>query len=126
MRSTEEWIGKTDDQAIPLRVRARVFELKRGRCHRCKRKIGVGDRWTCEHMIAIENGGENRESNLDVTCDWCLPIKNRKDAATKRKGTKVRYAHMGLRPEPTIRSRGFAKRSPQRTATRPVEKGMGS
>jgi 5-methylcytosine-specific restriction protein A len=109
MRAVEEWIGETDDTDIPPRVRARVFEAKKGRCHRCGRKIMAGDKWTCEHLIAIENGGQNRESNLDVTCHWCLPIKNREDAAAKKKSTKVRYAHLGIKQKAgrKIQSRGF-------------------
>lgn len=111
MRSVDEWVGKDDDDPIPPRVRARVFERFKGRCHNCTRKIAAGEAWTCEHMIAIANGGANREGNLNITCDWCLPIKNKADAAIKKKGTKVRYRHLGIKPKKgrPIQSRGFGR-----------------
>jgi 5-methylcytosine-specific restriction protein A len=64
-RSTEEWIGKTDDETPPPRVRLRVFDGAAGRCHLCGRKIGAGEYWQCDHVVAICNGGSNRESNLN-------------------------------------------------------------
>jgi 5-methylcytosine-specific restriction protein A len=114
-RSVELWVGKTDDAVAPPRVRARVFEAKQGRCHKCGRKIGPADKWTLEHLIAISNGGRNAEDNLDVTCDWCLPIKNAGDASIKKHGTQVRYRHMGIkaksgRPLAGTRSSGVRKR----------------
>lgn len=67
-RSTPEWIGATDDSAIPARVRLRVFERHEGRCHISGRKIMPGDLWDLDHVIALCNwtgeGHGNRESNL--------------------------------------------------------------
>lgn len=63
-RSIPEWHGATPDSAIPPRVRARVFEANGGICHVSGRKIAAGELWDCEHVIALINGGENRESNL--------------------------------------------------------------
>lgn len=97
MRSVPEWIGKNDDQQPPPRVRLRVFELHNGQCHRCTRKIQPGERWTLEHLIAIINGGQNRESNLCLTCDWCLPLKNAQDVSEKSKVYRVKKRHRGLR-----------------------------
>lgn len=96
-RSVPEWIGATPDTAVPDRVRVRVFEAKDGRCHSCGRKIGAGERWTCEHVVALINGGENREKNLDVTCDWCLPAKNAADVAVKSKSYRVKKRRLGIR-----------------------------
>lgn len=101
-RSVEEWIGATPDTPVPPRVRLRVFEAKHGRCHRCTRNIAAGEAWTCEHMIAIINGGENRERNLDVTCSWCLPAKNAEDVAEKSKVARVRRRHAGIKKPRTI------------------------
>lgn len=124
-RSVPEWIGRTDDTAAPPRVRARVFERCNGRCHRCGRKINAGEKWTLEHLIAIINGGRNAESNLSVTCDWCLPVKNAEDVAIKAKSAKVRQAHIGIRPAPKMRGQGFRKAPPQRSASRPLSKRVG-
>lgn len=97
MRSVPEWIGKTDDQAPPPRVRVRVFERHNGRCHQCSRKIAPGDKWTLEHVKALVNGGENRESNLAITCSWCLPGKNAEDVAEKARVYRKRAKHIGAK-----------------------------
>lgn len=96
-RSVPEWRGRTDDTAAPPRVRLRVFERAEGRCHRCERKIGAGEGWTLEHLLAISRGGENRENNLGVTCDWCLPQKNAEDVAAKAKIARVAKKHRGAK-----------------------------
>ena len=59
--------------------RARVFADRDGKCHRCKRKLGPGDKWILEHLIALENGGTNEADNLEVTCSWCEPEKTAED-----------------------------------------------
>lgn len=124
-RSTEEWVAKHDDQAIPPRVRMRVFTAKSGKCHRCSRKIGAGEPWTCEHLIAIINGGANRESNLDVTCCFCLPVKNAEDVAEKSRVYRKAAKNIGIDLRPSrkrIQSRGFDKSSGQRSASRPLNR----
>lgn len=102
-RKVPEWIGKTPDTPAPPRVRLRVFDRCDGRCHRCNRKVAAGEKWTLEHLMAIILGGANRENNLGVTCDWCLPIKNAEDVAKKAKVARVRGKHLGLnRPKSTL------------------------
>lgn len=108
MRSVEEWIGKNDDSQVPPRVKLRVWERFAGKCHKCARKIPAGEAWTCEHMIALINKGPNRESNLNITCGWCLPVKNAEDVAEKSKVARVRKKHLGLvKAKRTIGGRRF-------------------
>lgn len=102
-RSVPEWIAVTPDTPVPDRVRVRVFEAKGGCCHACGRKIRAGDKWTCEHLVALINGGENREGNLGVTCLWCLPGKNSADVAEKSRVYKRRRSHLGIKKRRTIR-----------------------
>lgn len=102
-RRVKEWIAKHDDQAVPPRVRLRVFDAKSGKCHKCGRKVHAGEPWTCEHLIALINGGQNRESNLDVTCCNCLPEKNAADVAEKSKVADIRKKHLGI----ASKGRGF-------------------
>lgn len=105
-RSVPEWVGRDDDTAAPPRVRLRVFERCEGKCGQCGRKIRTGEGWTLEHLIALVNGGENRERNLGVTCDWCLPVKNAADVAQKAKSARIRQKHLGIdKPK----SRGLSK-----------------
>ena len=97
-RSVAEWVGKTDDTAAPPRVRLRVFEACKGRCGICDRVIRAGEAWTLEHVIALCNGGENREANLDITCCNCVKGKNATDAAEKSKVADTRKKHILPKP----------------------------
>lgn len=102
-RSVEEWRGKTDDVAIPPRVIDRVWTRCGSRCHKCTREHQGEGGWIIEHLIALTNGGEHREANLCLTCPWCLPVKNREDAAIKKKGSRVRKKHRGIALKTTSR-----------------------
>lgn len=95
-RAVAEWVGKSDDDPVPPRVRARVWERFDGRCHRCTRKILVGEKWTCEHLTAIINKGPNREGNLTLTCSNCLPAKNAEDVAEKKIVARIKAKHLGI------------------------------
>lgn len=95
-RSVPEWHGRDDDEPVPPRIRLRVFERKQGRCHACTRKITAGEKWTCEHIVALVNGGRNAESNLGLTCKNCLADKNAADLAEKAMIYRKRAKHLGL------------------------------
>jgi len=113
MRTVPEWRGKTDDSPIPPRVKARVFLAYDGKCHWSGRKIGAGDDWDCDHVLALANGGHNRESNLAPILRG-KPHKEKTaiDVAIKSKTARVRAKHLGIFPKPKVKlqSRGFAKR----------------
>ncbi len=96
-RSVPEWIGKTDDERVPIRVKLRVF-LRQGRlCGECG--FAIRGRFVCDHRIAIINGGENRESNLQAIHEHCdRTVKTPRDVAEKAKTYKVQQAHLGLKP----------------------------
>jgi 5-methylcytosine-specific restriction protein A len=119
-RSVEAWAGKTDDSAIPPRVRLRVWDREQGKCHRCARKIPVGDAWIIEHRIALINGGANAEPNLCLSCSWCKPLKDAEDVAEKAATYRVRSKHVLPAKKSNWQSRGFPKRPPQHTATKPL------
>lgn len=121
-RELPEWIGKSDDTPAPPRVRLRVWDRCEGKCHRCARKIPVGDKWILEHLIALINGGENRETNLCLTCSWCKPVKDAEDVAVKSKTAAVRSAHVLPRQPSRLTGPGFQKRERQNSATRKTEK----
>lgn len=96
-RSSAEWIGKTDDTMIPERVKLRIYERAKGLCQRCGRKLFPGH-WDCDHTVALINGGENRESNLQALCDNpCHSGKTREDVKIKAITYRKKKAHIGLR-----------------------------
>ena len=97
MRSVPEWIGKHDDQPVPAHVQARIFETHHGVCHVSGRKIRPGEKWEVEHIIALCNGGEHRESNLAPALVQPHREKTARDRKIKAKNDRVRCKHLGIR-----------------------------
>lgn len=108
MRQTEEWIATNDDQTIPARVKVRVFEKYNGTCYLSGIKIMPGDKWECEHIIALSNGGEHRESNLAPAFAVPHKEKTKSDMKIKAKIARVRKRHLGIKKKGwTIPGRRF-------------------
>jgi hypothetical protein len=102
-RSLPEWIGASDDSAVPPRVRVRIFDRYEGRCQcGCNRKIMAGERWDAEDTIAIINGGQRRESNLKPWLSEHHPKKTKLDVAEKSRVYRKRSNHLGLKKPRTI------------------------
>lgn len=104
-RSVPEWIGKTPDTAVPPRVRLRVFEKYKGVCYLSGRKIGPADKWDLEDIVALINGGENRESNKAPALKDAHKIKTAKDVAEKSKVARIRSKHLGIKSPSTFPKR---------------------
>lgn len=102
MRSVEEWVGKTDDTAIPPRVRLRVFEKYNGVCYLSGVKIRPGDKWEIEHVQALCNGGEHRESNMAPAIVAAHKDKTAADRREKAKNDRVRKRHLGIKKPRSI------------------------
>lgn len=114
-REVPEWIGKTPDTPIPPRVRLRVFEAYGGRCHWSGQKIKPGDQWDVDHVVALINGGENRESNLaPILRGKPHKEKTAADVAVKSKVARMKAKHLGTWPKSraAIKSRGFPSSRP--------------
>ncbi len=114
-RAVPEWIGKTPDTPIPARVRLRVFDKFDGICHWSTRKINVGDIWHVDHVLALCNGGENRESNLaPILAGNVHAKKTYEDVKQKARSDQIRKKHLGInkpkRPMPGSRASGLKKR----------------
>jgi 5-methylcytosine-specific restriction endonuclease McrA len=113
-RSVEEWIGKTDDTAVPPHVRLRVLLRFDRRCQECTNKIS-NKRWICDHRTALINGGENRETNLGPIHEACDKTKTAVDVALKSAVYRKTAKGVGIslrkgRPMPGSRGSGFRKR----------------
>lgn len=114
-REVEEWRGASSDTPVPPRVRLRVYLRDKGVCRECGRKLGPADKPECDHIVAICNGGQNRERNLRTLCNWCHAAKSRKDVAEKSRTAHVLSKHVGIkrastRPMPGSRASGIRKR----------------
>lgn len=93
-RTVPEWIGKTDDSAIPVRVKLRVHAAAEGVCAKCSVEATTGQ---YDHAIPLIIGGENRESNLQFLCVPCHKAKTKLDVKLKAKVARVRKRHLGLK-----------------------------
>jgi len=83
MRSLPEWIGKTDDDPIPPRVKLRVFEKAGKQCSLCGILLVGRMLPEFDHRVALINGGKNRESNIVCVCSGCHRNKTKKDVREK-------------------------------------------
>ena len=98
-RAVKPWVGKTDDTPAPRRVRLRVFDAQGGLCADCGVKLGPFNPWDLDHIIALINGGENIEANLQALCKGCHRGKTAKDVATKSKDRRIRAKHISAAPK---------------------------
>lgn len=121
-RTVEEWRGKTPDEPFPPRVRLRILLRHDRKCADCGRLIRGGMKWTADHIIAIINGGENRERNGQPLCEFCTKPKDAADAAAKSKTADVQKSHYGIkerkRPFPGSRDDKYRKRMSGRVERR--------
>ena len=107
-RTVKEWVGDTDEQRAPPRVRARIFDRAGGKCHLCGQPI-VGKKWALDHVKALINGGENRETNLAPVHIACHAEKTAQDVAEKARIAAKRRKHIGIVDTPKMQGRPFPK-----------------
>lgn len=98
-RSVDEWIGKTDDTPLPPRVRVRLFDAAGGCCAECGIQIRPGNGPAYDHIIALINGGQNRETNFQVLCIPCHSAKTAVDVAEKSAVYEKKAKHLGAKPK---------------------------
>lgn len=92
-------------------------------CETCGAELKAGN-IRYEHVQADGLGGEPTLENCKVHCRNCASDKDKIDNAIMAKADAQLKRAFGLRPiaKRKLRSKGFAKAPPQRTATRPVER----
>lgn len=113
MRTVEFWVGKTDDSKIPDRVKLRIWLRCEGRCHLTGLKIGRGDAYDFDHIIALCNGGRHSEDNLAPALRAKHREKTAADVAERAKTDRIRKRDIGLtkpsRPMPCGKASPFKK-----------------
>lgn len=97
MRTIKEWIGKTDDTAIPARVKIRIIARQSNKCFLSGIEFRPGDKIEFDHATALWLGGENRESNLRAVLADKHKEKTRAEAPIKAKVQRMREKHHGIR-----------------------------
>lgn len=117
-RALPEWISRNDDTPVPPRVRLRVYDRFGSICHICELPIKTSETWHADHVKALIEGGQNRESNLAPAHAHCNLAKANGEKSRKAKVQRTRQKHTGaIRPKGQIKSRGFEKR--ERTPSHP-------
>lgn len=121
-RTVKEWIAKHDNEKIPPRVRLRVFANHNGKCHISGRTIRAGEPWECNHIVALVNGGEHRETNLAPALVDKHREKTKEDVAEKSRVYRKAAKNICIRKPSRLKGQGFAKAAPQHSASRPIER----
>lgn len=91
------------------------------RCESCDTMIRAGN-IIYEHVTPDGLGGDPTLENCKVHCRNCADVKTfTEDNPRMAKADRVLKKNFGLgRTKQKIKSRGFEKRQPQRTASRPI------
>jgi len=96
-RSVAEWIGKTPDAKPPPRVLLRILRRHKGKCYLTHVEIRDGDEWDAEHILALEDGGENRESNLAPALKAPHKVKSAEERKRRAKADAASKAAFGIK-----------------------------
>jgi 5-methylcytosine-specific restriction endonuclease McrA len=126
-RSVTEWIGRTPDSRPPKTVRLRIFDRDNGVCYLTGVKIKPGDDWDVEHVKRLEDGGENRESNMRPALKAPHRVKTAEENSRGKKADRVRKKHIGIKVEPAkkLESAGFAP-APEKDRSKPDKTKIGT
>ena len=65
-RAVEEWIGATPDTPCPDYVVLRILLRQERKCAITGVRIRPGDKAHADHIKRLKDGGENRESNIQI------------------------------------------------------------
>ena len=96
-RKLPEWVGASDDSAIPPRVMVRVFQKAEGKCAQCTRKLERG-KWACDHIVPLIAGGRNAEDYLQALCvSPCHAEKTKADVKEKAQTYLILAKHIGAK-----------------------------
>ena len=101
-REIPEWEATNDNQAIPARVKVRVFTRAGGVCAECTLPIRGKLLPAYDHIQALINGGKHAESNLQLLCVPCHALKTKADVAEKSYTYRKRVKHLGIKKPRTM------------------------
>jgi len=109
-RSVEEWVGRSPNSKVPDRVKLRIWRRENGRCYLTGKKIMPNDSFDYEHKKRIEDGGENRESNIFLALTAPHKRKSAEERAAAKKADDIAKRHIGIKtPKTTLKGRSFPK-----------------
>ena len=101
-------------------VKRQAHTRAEGKCEGCGLRLKRGEGHV-DHIIADGLGGEPTLENAQVLCRPCHDEKTRKrDVPAIAKTKRIQDREMGIRKPSQLRSAGFRKAPPQRSASRPL------
>ena len=111
-RSVPEWIGGSPDSNPPKSVYDRIWLRQHGRDAITGARIAPGDKTALDHIVPLKDGGQNRETNLQIITAETHAAKTAGEATERAKERRIRLKHAGLWPKSKrpMKSRGFQKR----------------
>lgn len=131
-RTSQPWVAKHDDQAIPESVKRHILERQMNAageviCTDCGNVIRPGQKKAFDHETPLADGGEHSEANLRAIHEKpCHAIKTVAEAKARTKARSQFAAVHGIKTSKSaMRGAGFAPRQKQHSATRRLTKGVG-
>lgn len=101
MATASNDVGTTKRKRLTPRQRLSVWERHKGICGLCHRPInGVREKWIVEHMIALELGGADDESNMAPVHKACADEKTGGKSGDHAKAAHAKRAkrrHIGIK-----------------------------
>lgn len=95
-RAVPEWIADHPDQAIPDRVKLRIFDRCGGRCAITGKKLGPGET-DYDHIVSLRRGGEHREGNIHAVWRKAHREKTATENSEDAHVDRMRAKHLGIR-----------------------------
>lgn len=92
-RSVPEWVGKSDDAMPPKSVFDRLYAKQGGKDAITGIPFSPGDKICRDHVVPLIDGGENRESNLQLITEKQHRIKTAREAMDRAKTRSVQHGH---------------------------------
>jgi len=92
-RSVTEWIGRNDDVMPPKSVFDRLYVKQNGKDAITGIAFAPGDKICRDHIIPLIDGGENRESNLQLITEKQHKLKTAREAMERAKTRSVQHSH---------------------------------
>lgn len=127
-RSTPEWIGRTDDSQPTIHVLLRLYSRQNGICA-CGCGVTMNldrDELDQDHIVPLRDGGENRESNLQLIFRAHHREKTRAENIQRGKERQHKAKAFTAKRKPKWQGGGFPKAEPQRSASKPLTKRVNS
>lgn len=99
-RSVPEWIGRNDDAMPTKSVFDRLYVKQDGKDAITGVPFAPGDKICRDHVVPLIDGGENRESNLQLITEKQHKIKTAREAMERAKTRSVQRSHRSYVTEP--------------------------